>query len=163
MGRRSRLAAGVAAVGLTTVWAATPAAAAELEDEAFREVTFDFSGADRTCLIGGTSRYEYPRAGIDGEALIGAATFVEDDPACREAVFEISLLGTYETAPDSGRYRSFSATSGVGAAPRPNTVATQVEVAGPTGPVHVEHEVTFVCGGASTPMLCSFTVATNPK
>lgn len=90
------------------------------------------AGSGRTCLIGGSSSVEHPHAGLEDETSLSART----------------LLGTYETAPGSGRFRTFFATSGVGAAgPRPSGVSAQ----------------DLACDGPPSPCLRSSTVQTDPK
>ncbi|HZB71838.1 MAG TPA: hypothetical protein VE395_06860 [Acidimicrobiales bacterium] len=164
MGFARTLAAGALAGGLLPLAVATPASAAFVrEDTDTRTVTFGFGGTARTCRLIATTRYEYPAAGVEGDALIRSSTSVADDPGCREPVYEVSLLGRYETAPDSGRFRTFFATSGVGESPRPGGVSVELTVPGPTGPLTVDHRVTVVCDGPSNPNLCSYTLQTSPK
>ncbi len=158
------LAVGAVAGGLAPLVAASPAAAAYVrEDTQTDTVTFSFAGTERTCRLFAASRYEYPAGGVEGEALIRASTHVEDTPGCREPVFQISLSGRYETAPGSGQFRSFFASSGVGESPRPSGVVLQVAVPGPTGSVTVDHRVDIACDGPTDPFLCSYSLRTSPK
>jgi hypothetical protein len=158
------LAVGAFAGALLPLATATPASAAFVrEDTDTTTVTFAFAGTQRTCRLFGITGFEYPADGVEGEARIRSRTYVADDVGCREPVFQVSLSGRYETAPDSGRFRTFFAASGVGETPRPGGVSIDFTVPGPTGPVTVDHRVDIACDGPTDPSLCSYQLHTSPK
>src|SRR4051794_23879271 len=100
---KTKLAAGALLAGLIPVVGVEPANASYKNTDAeTSQITFHFNGQQLTCRAGGSSSYEFPRPDGSDTAHIEALSGVYDDPGCRNAIFEVSLDGRYETAPGSG-------------------------------------------------------------
>jgi hypothetical protein len=155
----------VASVALPLA-AAQPAAAQYGEgDFQVSEVTFTRNGQSLTCSIGGQTAYWFPE-GDDETALIRALTLTDDNAGCRAALFQVSVSGRYETAPDSNQFVAFAAEGAPasGTTPAETSATAFVEAPGPTGHIETTHLARFRCddppAGAT---FCSVTASTSAK
>ncbi len=141
----AKLAVGGAVVALPVALAAPAAAAYQEEDVEDVTITFVRNGQNVSCLLRG--RLDYGYSEDTGRSGISALTIVHDDPGCLDAVYQASLSGTYETAPDSGEHVRFSAqgAAATGSAPGDFGALASFSVPGPTGHIDVAHEVRFRC------------------
>ena len=163
MGLKRKTVAGAILAGLIPVAGVVPAEASfKHTDTKYAQITFhDVHGNQLTCRAGGITSYEFPRPGTSDDAHIEASAGVyndpsfPDDPRCRDALYQVSLSGRYETAPGSGVYRTFRSEGApaVGSAPAAWATLIAFDVAGPTGSITVSNQALFGC---ADPPACGF-------
>jgi hypothetical protein len=152
-------------VGRVALAAAQPAAASYQDDDTQRtEFTFVRNGRSLTCGFTGLLLYSFPH-GEDETAWIRVMTAADQDDECVAATAQVSLSGTFETAPDSNRFVAFSAQAPTsGTIVDVTTAYTEFYVPGPTGHIATTHLVRYRCdnppAGAT---FCSATVTTSAK
>ena len=161
MGLGTKLALGAVAAGLVPVAAAAPVGAIEGQDSEQISRTV----GKLTCRVAGTSSYTYsPDTDV---THIATSSGVFDDPGCRDALFSVETIISYESPAGSGRFLTASA-RGVDALEAPDHkanwyVSSSISIPGPTGAIEVAHRATFLCSTDPRPSFCSGTATTNPK
>ena len=131
----AKLAVGGVTVAAIPVALATPAGATYTSDD-FQDVTTTFvrNGQTITCKVRGRTNDGFP-VGDSDDASISSITIVSNDPGCEDAVYQASLSGTCETAPDSGELVRFSAQEKAASGSTPGDIGAlaTLRVPGPTG------------------------------